>query len=270
MQAFVSAFCTAKLGNSSEECEDAYAVLPPVDNDEMIEEGPIVTSVTDGASESLLSGYWARTLAASLTTSVVLDPDSASETTKFADAVGLALDQWDAWLANYMLAREESDKPIRWYERPKLDKGSHTAALTAHFANPTDRTGNWSACGLGDVCVFQIRDNSLLQAFPLSASDDFNSSPQLIGTKNTDLDLISVRANVIRGAYRAGDQFFIGTDAFSMWFLCRTENGGAPWNVLRDITCSPSPAEFESWAQEERASGRMRNDDITVVHIDMG
>jgi hypothetical protein len=270
MKAFVSSFSTPKLGNSIRECEDAYAILPRVGSDEMIEQGPIVASVADGASESLLSGYWARSLTASLTSSVILNQDSVRDTAMFADAVALALDGWDAWLVNYILEREALDKPIRWYERPKLDRGSHAAFLTAHFADPTGETGAWSACGLGDVCLFHIRDNTLLQAFPLTSFAEFSNSPQLIGTKNTDIALVALRTNFVEGTYRTGDQFFIGTDAFSAWFLDRTDNGGLPWNLLRDLTCSPNPDDFESWSREERSSGRMRNDDIAIVHVDMG
>ncbi|MBP2368433.1 hypothetical protein [Pseudonocardia parietis] len=270
MQAFVSAFSTTKLGNRSEECEDAYAVSPAVQSDEIINKGPIVVSVADGASESLLSGPWARILSESLTESVVTDPDLTRDSASFADAISIAIDAWDKWLVDYLLKREESDNPIRWYERPKLDRGSHAAALTAQFAEPIGKQGRWSVWALGDVCIFQVRDNSLTQAFPLTSSLEFNNSPLLLGTRDVDFELVSVRSGIAAGTYQSGDQFFIGTDAFSAWFLTLAEKGDTPWNLVRDVTCSPSADEFQSWSHEVRSSGKMRNDDLAIVHVDMG
>jgi hypothetical protein len=269
MRAFVSALSVAKYGNAESECEDAYSVHPVTDPDQMINCGPILTAVADGASESLLSGHWARLLTASLVHSIAHDVRATSNTRFFAQAVKLAANEWEDWLLWYLNNRKDEGNPIRWYEEPGLERGAHAAALAAHFTESEDDFGAWHACALGDVCLFQVRNDSLLHSFPLTQSSDFGNSPSLIGTKNLDLALIKRRSSTISGFYEAGDQFFIGSDAFSNWFLSQTELGMRPWHNVRDITCGAA-SEFGPWVRAEQESGRMHNDDTTIVHIDMG
>jgi hypothetical protein len=270
VQAFVSAYSSPKLGNGVEECEDAYSVVPCVGQDELIIAGPIVAAVADGASESILSGPWARTLVNSLTRVVHITPERLEDGHQFAETVRYAIDAWNDWLSAYLSSREFAGNPIRWYEKPKLSKGSHAATLVASFSNSNHRYRQWHACALGDVCLFQVRDETLIRSFPLEESGKFDTSPNLIGTKDINYELLARRVRLAEGEYRDGDQFFIGSDAFSAWFLSSVESGENPWSAVREFSSDPDPERFECWSSSLRSSGLMRNDDIAIVHVDMG
>jgi hypothetical protein len=55
------------------------------------------------------------------------------------------------------------------------------------------------------------------------------------------------------------------TDALAAWFLARAEEGGSPWETLRDLT----DAGFAEWVSLTRRTGELRNDDVTLVHVDI-
>jgi Protein phosphatase 2C len=270
MRAYVSALSVPKLGSRPEECEDAFSITPQVAPDEIIDTKPILVAVADGASESLLARHWAKTLTTTIVRAAKKNPNVVSNGDTFAKAILHAINEWDAWLAGYLAHREEQHNPIRWYERPGLERGAHSTLIAAHFAESSTESGKWHASALGDACLFQIRDDILVQAFPITHSTDFDSSPALLGSSNRDVKLISLRVQLTSGDYRAGDQFFLGTDALAAWFLENLEGGGRPWEPLRDVSCNADPEEFNLWVEQQRLNGRMRNDDVTVVHVDLG
>lgn len=267
---YLSALSTPKLGNSAQECEDAHAVYPKVAPDEIIDTGPVVVAVADGASESLLAKNWANILATTLVQVATANPGSVSDGADFAVAVRHATRKWDDWLENYLNYRAESRNPIRWYEQPGLERGAHSAVLVAYFTLCSSHSGEWHAGAIGDVCLFQVRDNMLIQSFPITSSTDFTNSPALLNSKIRDGHLVATRTKFVSGDYMQGDQFFVGTDALAAWFLAGFEEGGRPWEALQEFSYHDDAREFTTWVQEERSSGRMRNDDVTVVHVDLG
>jgi hypothetical protein len=270
MRAFVSTLSTPKAGSTDEECEDACAVDPVVNADEIIDLGPILACVADGASESLLSKHWARTLTAAMVRVIRLTPEVCWKAGDFAEAVQYATNEWDNWLSHYLVEREELHRPVRWYEQPGLERGAHATVLAARFGESTTDLGDWHAGAIGDTCLFQVRDDQLIHSFPATSSLDFGSSPSLVNSKNKDLSVLARHASFASGSYVAGDQFFIGTDALAAWFLDSSEQGGRPWEPLSDVSRGGDQQEFGAWVEQERQAERMRNDDVTVVHVDLG
>ena len=67
------------------------------------------------------------------------------------------------------------------------------------------------------------------------------------------------------GTVAEGDDFFVCTDAMAAWFLARAEEGGKPWETLRDL----SEMRFAEWVYEARRTSGLHNDDVTLVHIDI-
>lgn len=270
MRGYVSALSAPKLGSTVEECEDAYSLLPETQPDELISDRSVFVAIADGASESLLARDWAKILATTMVRSTASVPETVRAGTSFAEAVLSAIDEWDRWLRDYLKARESSLSPIRWYEQPGLSRGAYSTLLAAHFSHLSDGVGEWHAGAVGDGCLFQIRNDSLICSFPATSSEEFGSSPALLNSKNRNSDLISLRVQLARGNYDSGDQFFLVTDALAAWFLKDVEINGRPWEILRDIGCGADPQQFEDWVEGERASGRMRNDDVTLIHVDLG
>ncbi|MFC4562827.1 hypothetical protein ACFO4E_13250 [Nocardiopsis mangrovi] len=256
----------AKDGNSAAEYEDAWSVARPTQPDEEFDARGWRCAVADGASESLLAGRWAGELVREFAGSV-----AAADPASFAAAVRRAADRWPAVVARYTEQRENEGRPVKWYERPGLEKGAHATLLTVEVApgaHDADGTGEaragWRASALGDTCVFQIRDDDLLTAFPMADSASFDTSPPLVGSRDPDTALLAERVLSHTGDLRGGDDLYLATDALAAWFLTRYERGERPWRVLCDLGVTVG---FDEWLARERSDGRMRNDDVTLVHL---
>lgn len=273
----VVAFRWQKGGSPAEEYEDAFTV-----NDAGMDDGEregerdgqgnvenwdlanhpntLRIAVADGATESMLSGSWARTLVKEFT-------DSEDDMRSCLDR---ALDSWPGWLQRYKTKREEDEKPIAWYEEPGLARGAHATLLVAEFvldpnSLPNRQSGTWTAVAIGDSCLFQVSDERLNCAFPLITSVDFNTSPALVHTAVEDRTLLDKHSRTRSGTWTSGDIFFLCTDALAEWFLSTSENDSRPWETWRDF--SSGPQDFYEWVQVERQAGRLKNDDVTLLNV---
>src|SRR5260370_40177301 len=128
MGASVIAYWAAKEGSSATEYEDAWQVLPGT-GDEVPGDG-VAVAVADGATESLLARQWAAMMAEefAVASSAVHDAYLFTET---ALAVSPRL---PAVLKSYIAERENAARPLRWYDRPGLEKRA-VATLLALQAN---------------------------------------------------------------------------------------------------------------------------------------
>lgn len=274
MRASSIAHWAPKDGSSDEEYEDAWLVVPGV-ADEM--DGDWVgVAVADGATESFLARQWASLLVGefAIASAALLNRKS------FADMTLALAARWPDLVASYVAKREGEGRPVAWYERPGLAKGAFATLLalqmdfrTAPRADSHDQAGSvdppgvghWSSAALGDTCLFQVRDEHLESAFPVTASGEFNTSPPLLGTTNLDAQLITDRVRLARGIIAEGDDFYLCTDALAAWFLAGVERGDRPWEILRDL----DEMTFPDWLCRARGSGEIRNDDVTLIHIDV-
>jgi hypothetical protein len=258
----VSSLRVPKHGNSLPECEDAAHVLSA-------DPGLVFAAVADGASESLLAGEWADLLTRSVNDSALDDGYVVRDADRFASALVLAGEAWGEWLASYVARREADGRPIAWYEEPKLDRGPHATVVAARFA--TESSGiSWDAAALGDSCLFHVRDDRLLRAFPLESAEAFSNSPGLVNAFNRDQELLARHVRTVSGSAEQGDWFFLCTDALAAWFLGAVERGDRPWRELGEFTRSGDLDGFAEWLKGPRGEGLMRNDDVTVVHVDLG
>ena len=133
-------------------------------------------------------------------------------------------------------------------------------------STPSPRViGDWRSAAIGDTCLFHVRDGRLRAAFPLSESGSFGTSPALLGSCDADPGPIADHVRLAGGTVAEGDDFFVCTDAMAAWFLSRSEEGGKPWETLRDL----SEIGFAEWVREARRTSGLHNDDVTLVHIDI-
>lgn len=216
-------------------------------------------AVSDGATESLLSGRWAYELSRRVATEPL--PHR-----RWSHAIKLAIEDWPEHLATYRQERLERNKPIAWYEEPGLEHGAEATLLALRLRNPRNgRQGRWWSMAVGDATLFHVRDESCARSFPLKHSAAFSTSPNLIRS----LDLRGGYKSRLRkagGEWQSEDMFLLCTDALAAWFLQRCEAADRPWEVWRDfgsIDCQS----FETWVTDERASGRLKNDDVTLVRV---
>jgi len=265
--AYVSRFLVPKDGNNADQCEDALVALPPAERDEPII-GAFLAVVCDGASESLLARDWAQQLAEHLADRIDRRPGTVRSPQAAAAAIAEAARGWKSWLAAYIERRENGGKPLAWYEQPGLERGAYATALAVSVL-PDEHCWRWNAAALGDTCLFHVRNDQLLQSFPITDPAEFGVTPALAGSRNDDAALLARHIAVAAGDCDSGDVLFLATDALAAWFLTETVAGKQPWNTLREFA-GQEASEFQDFITLQRAAGDMRNDDVAFVHFDFG
>lgn len=239
-----------------EECEDAF--------DYSLASGRF--AIADGATESSFSDRWATALVRQYQSEPPFgNPPSVEAMAKWM------LPLQKAWHASVDWAA------LPWFAEEKAQRGAFAAFLGLEFRGigtmirrrnarlqPQDEV-MWNAFAVGDCCLFQVRDNSLLCAFPLEKSSLFDSRPILLASNqlNNTSALNDIRA--IEGTARVGDIFFLASDALSKWLLAQNEAGEPPWDFIQAVR---QPQLFEEFIQSQRKNRSMRNDDVTLLILD--
>ncbi len=104
----------------------------------------------------------------------------------------------------------------------------------------------------------------MLGSFPLTRPEEFTTSPALLSSVRQD---VSYRLRRRSGSWRSGDRFILMTDAIGKWFMqSRRGNNRATAALLASLTDQDG---FEKWVAEERARGELRNDDVTVMLVEV-
>jgi len=268
MRGSVFSYSAPKLGNSPDECEDAWRISPPLPagTDEIAGES-VRVSVADGASESLFAARWADQLVDRFSSVPLRALQNVTDLLGELDAIGT---HWPRVMESYAASRTLSGRPLKWYEERAIGSGAFATLLVVDLCMPASLTpgpdnGYWHAVSIGDTCMFQIRDDSLLAAFPGMPSADFGNNPALVGSSHDDRARLRHHALTHSGPIVQGDDFFICTDALALWFTEQVERGYKPWLILRDLQAIG----FSRWLDEARRTGGLRNDDVTLIHVDL-
>jgi hypothetical protein len=240
-----------KLGNRPDENEDVAAVAEPPDA--LLCRGPARYAVADGATTGAFSREWAAALVH------IAVAHWAPGERLHATAEPLRAE----WAGRFAALQ------IPWYAEAKARAGSFATLLALELAPPAEGTteGVWHAAAVGDTCLFQLRDDALCAAFPLASSSAFDSTPDLLASKPRPGDPAEERQ--ARGQWRPGDRFYLMSDALAAWFLAACERGELPWaevgawQVRDDARC------FEEWIAGLRGDRRLRNDDVTLLLIEI-
>ena len=246
----VKAWWTPKGGYTVAEYEDAYRISEPTDTE------PLRVAVADGATGATFSALWAGLLSADCA-SGQLTPET--------------LPQRVPVLAREWTARVQSE-PLPWYAQAKVSsEGSHAALLGLSLS---PETGDYKVFAVGDCALFHIRPTNvstntykLVSAFPYARWNDFSGTPVLIGTKSTTQANINSHLVVQQGTVKPGDALYAMSDALAAWFLRETEKERAPWSWFAPLDQPSGDATLSSMIRELRDSKRLKNDDVTVVRI---
>jgi hypothetical protein len=263
----VNAFWLPKVGAAAAEYEDACWYGPGEsyggDDAQLLR-----VIVADGASESMLAGRWAQ----HLTRVFWLAPESVGTQSGFIAAYQRAAAGWEAELARYKRERADRNSPIQWYEEPGLARGAYSTLLAAEFRmGPDGADAQWTAAALGDSCLFVVRGGELRDAVPMSSSAEFDYQPALLSSGGTDAEVLGRHLNTRTGDLAPGDTCYLATDALSAWFLRMVETGQAkdePWRPLQELDDSDQ-GEFKELIGKLRGDGMIRDDDTTLVRVDI-
>jgi len=208
-------------------------------------------AVTDGATEAFDARNWARRLAQSW-----VQTHSA-----------LTAEEFREWVANE--GRELHDSwnglNLSWYSEEKARTGSFAALVGVELDFKT-YSPSWKAIALGDSCLLYCRNGSLLKSLPLSRPENFNSTPVLVASDASMHETSMTSVVIDSGNCNSGDVLLLLSDAMACWFLERFEKGDLDPNELLK---TKEDHELKRLFDDERLAGRMRNDDLAVLRIEL-
>jgi hypothetical protein len=238
----IEAFSCQKAGNARSEYEDAWAIRGS--------DSPTRcrVAVADGATESSFSALWAALLVESFVR-------GRSHGVEFFNRLGAIRRLW---------RRKVRGRPLPWYAAEKARRGAYAAFIGASL-NAVNR--GWRAVAIGDCCLLHLSgappNRELARAFPLTHSEEFGSSPFLVGSvKRADDDPLPY-VRVSEGLLHPNDVLFFASDALAAWLLRRSERGEPAWDELEGLR---TPEDFEALVARAREDGT-RNDDMTLVRL---
>ena len=252
-------FWCEKAGTRPDEYEDAFAPASLGSPSGLIGDvaSPFLAAVADGATEASFSQLWARLLVRSFCRGA-LEPNALSDS--LARSQGL-------W------ARVHGRKPLPWYAEEKRRMGAFAAFVgitIGDYRHARVDSGRWNAWAVGDCCLFQVRADRFVRRFPLVRSAEFDSRPVLIPSLPAWNASIANAVRQASGRWRTGDRFYLMSDALAAWFLRESEAKNTPWRGLARLRREQADAHFTAWIQDLRAGGCLRNDDVTLVCIELG
>jgi hypothetical protein len=244
VEIYAKEFSLAKGGNSERENEDAWKAAKDKSR----------FAVADGATETSFSGAWARQLVRAFAKGDLSIPLAIEELKPLQSE----------WWQNNVHRR-----PLPWYAEEKANDGAFAAFIGLEFLKEDSEPGTknaWRATAVGDSCLIQIRENEILKAFPLADSASFDNHPSLLSSApvfNEDGKKLIMKES---GSWRCDDVFLLMTDALACWFFKEGEQGKSPWDTLRDLHSDDS---FKELIANLRGAGRMKNDDVTLVRLNI-
>jgi hypothetical protein len=239
-------FTLVKEGNAPEEYEDALAANPRTGR----------FAIADGASESSFAGLWAKLLVDGFVAS--------GERRTTVDWLTPLQERW---------AHQVDLLALDWFGEEKRLSGAYATFLGLSLKKPSagSREGRWKAMAVGDACIFQVRDGSVLAAFPLSASAQFGNRPALLGSRAVASEQAErwSRAQEEFGKWQPGDRLLLMTDALAQWFLRRTEAQSKPWEPLLNKLAEPTATALAAYIKDLRRNDGLVNDDVTLLNIEL-
>lgn len=236
-----------KFGCSDDEYEDAFQCNQ--------QEG--LYSIADGATEASFSKEWANLVVNAYCEGKFLTPRSFERNLNKIQA---------AW------SDEISNRPLPWYAEEKVKSGAFCSFLGIKFKEP-DPLFHWVALVNGDCCLFHIRDDQLISAFPFQKPDDFNNHPTLLSSNPHNNLPITSLVTIKRGVCRRGDTLFLMTDALACWFLRSAKRSQ---KVIQYLNKVDQDEHFTRLIHQERTDkddnqfSWMKNDDVTFLRIKVG
>lgn len=252
MHVFAQPFWAPKQGNEDSEYEDAFWPRKSIEQRATC----FRCAVADGATETSYSGIWAKQL--------------VRYWCKNCPATGFDPDRFRSLQQRWSTIVRK--RPLPWYAEENIRRGAFAAILGLVLYDDVDREGSgphWQAIAVGDSCLVQMRDEEVLVRFPLADSAAFTNRPHLLSSNPAHTSRIVDHVRNMHGTWQAGDAFYLMTDALACWFMREDEKGRAPWRVFRDLNTSDEVKPFREWVEVLRKEGAMRNDDVTLLRVDI-
>lgn len=214
-------------------------------------------AVADGATEAFDSGRWARMLVKAWARSSELKLEREALTSTVEDL-------------GQRLSKKWQHKDLPWYAEEKARAGSYAAFAGLTINEGEDGSSMWRALVIGDSCIFHERNGVIEKGIPTISPSFFSYTPTLLSSRSNVIDEALIETVcVITGKAESGDIFLLLTDAISCWYL----SYAVPDCVLHDefhtVLTSSDPIRKTDLIQRERSMGRLRNDDVAVLRVEV-
>lgn len=220
-----------------------------------------VVVVSDGASSSLFSSLWSNILCQSVIENVP-DPMDHFNFPKWLERVR------GKWINGIDLNN------LSWYQKPKMASGAFATLVWATIDQSVEIPDDLDedvpldsaffriyGYALGDACLLHFHSGRLVHSIPVARSEDFDSTPPLVGSVNLGVDLTASFVPIDFVAPE-GDWIVLATDAMAQWILSQCENGSAPdWREFWNQT----PEQYDELVERIRLEQQIRVDDSTVL-----
>lgn len=203
-------------------------------------------ALCDGASESFDSSVWARILADKFVADPAVTPDWLASS-----------------VANYV-SRHDFES-MSWSRQASYERGSFSTLLGAQYI-PGNKTIEILA--VGDSLAVLADGDKLVASWPFSDPEQFKERPTLFATLPehngfvSDADFWTTRGTHFELDALASPYLVCVTDAVGEWLMRQTQSGS---DGLAKLLALATQEELVALVIEERAAGRMRVDDSTVV-----
>lgn len=245
LQCHFKSISLPKFGNSADENEDN--ILEPgkseVESDMLIR-----FAISDGATESSFSKEWSDLLVSGYKDKP-FDKNHLSETIKSIS---------ETWQSTV----NAIDLP--WYAQQKAENGAF-ATLLGLTINREE--SSFEVIAIGDCTLFQIRNEELYFLFPVSSPEDFNNTPDLIATNEKYQTDFGKNALYQSGNILPGDIILLATDALAAWILKQKNRSQKVKKKLVDQFEKQDEHALKEWLNKKRATGSIKNDDVTLLMI---
>jgi hypothetical protein len=248
---FAEVFWAPKEGNRDTEYEDAFWPPGPLDS----KGASFRFAVSDGATETSYSKIWAKQLVRAYSKGL-FDNDRIRKSVSELQA------RWSEIVRR---------RPLPWYAEESVRRGAFASILGITLSDDPSRSvgGTWQAVALGDSCLFHLRGEELLASFPIDSSDDFCNRPQLLSSSEVNNAAVYQNIRAVQGVWEEGDSFYLMTDALACWFMSEDERGKRPWESVRDLDSRGPIKPFGDWLSDLRKRKAIRNDDVTLLRVDL-
>ncbi len=222
----------AKHEESPSDNEDAYRLVPDV--------GRIV--LADGASESFDARNWAQLLV-----------DRMADEDLSVAAVGACAHAYEAL---------HDPEQLTWSKAAAYQRGSFATLLVVQDL-PESSSVRVSA--VGDSLAVWLDADTMLASVPYGSSEQFLDKPSLLSTRMDLNEPDGLHCSVHEWGYeQQGHRFLLCmTDALGAWLLSHQERGDA--SALEALRSIRESHELVELVERERAAGRMRRDDSTLI-----
>jgi hypothetical protein len=238
----------AKAGNSVNENEDNILV-PSLSE---LERDPVLKfAISDGATESSFSKEWSDLL-------VSCYKDKPFDIAHLPLTINAISETWKSITSAIELP---------WYAQQKLENGAFATFLGITL-NLEEQS--FESVSIGDCTLFQVRNNELIYSFPITSFEDFGNTPSLFATNSKFQSDYEKSVKYLNGQAISGDLLILASDAVAMWLFKRLNEGERPWlSLIALLNYEDYQTDFSNWTFNKIKENEMKNDDISVVLINI-